>query len=288
MYAGEEDVDRVSKDLSVKDLEKLIRRFSSLSKKNEVPTSCRVEPYSGSHNLPENHQILSCLPPLPGGGEVELQVVVTDDPQDPSRPESEVAEDLERAEKRAEDVAAKLERSEKAREKAEQEAATVEDLRQRVHKVEEALSNQKKWVNFTLHEAEEDRLLDTLSILELHGDLARCVFKLGRVPRASSPVLPQTAGHRNFSELARRFLPEEDLSLAYRQENLKVGLERTIALVADSHQTVDWGKVGDPKGMNMQKWKSLVKAAKPHSKKILSFLGHKPSTSTSTAKPEVK
>jgi hypothetical protein len=32
MYVGEEDVDRVSKDLSVKDLEKLVRRFSSLSK----------------------------------------------------------------------------------------------------------------------------------------------------------------------------------------------------------------------------------------------------------------
>ncbi|KAK1608991.1 hypothetical protein QYE76_032664 [Lolium multiflorum] len=35
MYAGEEDVDRISKDLVVKDLEKLIRRFSSLSKKDE-------------------------------------------------------------------------------------------------------------------------------------------------------------------------------------------------------------------------------------------------------------
>ena len=53
MYVGEEDVDRVSKDLSVKDLEKLVRRFSSLSKKDKVPTSCRVEPYSGSHALPE-------------------------------------------------------------------------------------------------------------------------------------------------------------------------------------------------------------------------------------------
>jgi hypothetical protein len=53
MYAGEEDADRPSKDLSVKDLEKLIRRFSSLSKEHGVPTSCRVEPYSGNHALPE-------------------------------------------------------------------------------------------------------------------------------------------------------------------------------------------------------------------------------------------
>ncbi|KAK1693407.1 hypothetical protein QYE76_010104 [Lolium multiflorum] len=91
MYAGEKDVDRVSKDLSVKDLERLIRRFSSLSKKHEVPTSCRVEPYNGSHALPENHLVLSSLPPLPEGGEVDERAVVTDDSQESSRPESEVA-----------------------------------------------------------------------------------------------------------------------------------------------------------------------------------------------------
>ncbi|KAK1613678.1 hypothetical protein QYE76_019195 [Lolium multiflorum] len=91
MYAGEEDVDRLSKDLSVKDLEKLIRRFSSLSKKHDVPTTCRVEPYSGNHALPENHKLLSSLPPLPEGGEVDERAVVTDDSQGPSRPESEVA-----------------------------------------------------------------------------------------------------------------------------------------------------------------------------------------------------
>jgi hypothetical protein len=45
MYAGEEDADRLSKDLPVKDLEKLIRRISSLSKKDDIPSSCRVEPY---------------------------------------------------------------------------------------------------------------------------------------------------------------------------------------------------------------------------------------------------
>ncbi|KAK1653674.1 hypothetical protein QYE76_071479 [Lolium multiflorum] len=315
MYAGEEDVDRLSKDLSVKDLEKLIRCFSSLSKKNDVPFSCRVEPYSGSHTLPEesnfNHQILSCLPPLPESGEVDEQAVINDDSQDPSRPESEVAgshksatsseksesetsesghsppsvvsprskrkrnevedfgtskpsepaveetspeeeaafnpyddagsvssysffyvdsgdeeekeenepfmkhlitigtqfigfrdaaedlrENLGRAEKHAEVLAAKLERSEEARENAEREATIVEDLRQRLHKAENALSDKvsqqiarensiiarletqnrrfvrKMGEDFTLYEAGEDRLLDTLSILELHRDLA--------------------------------------------------------------------------------------------------------------------
>ena len=51
------------------------------------------------------------------------------------------SESLDRAEKHAEDLAARLERSEKARERAEREAATVEDLRQRLHKAEEALSD---------------------------------------------------------------------------------------------------------------------------------------------------
>ena len=143
---------------------------------------------------------------------------------------------------------------------------------------------------FTLHEAEEDRLLDTLSILELHGDLARTNISDARIAftRLFPHFFPKQTQPQIFSELVRRFLPQEDLALAYRQENLKVGVEGTIALVADSRQDVDWAKVGDPKGMNKDKWKTLVKAAKPHSKKILAFLGHKPSTSASTAKPEVK
>ncbi|KAK1625824.1 hypothetical protein QYE76_000139 [Lolium multiflorum] len=395
MYVGEEDVDRVSKDLSVKDLEKLVRRFSSLSKKDKVPTSCRVEPYSSTNALPKNHQILSSLPPLPEGGEVDERIVVTDDSQAPSRPESEVAgshksaasserseseasesvrsppsavspknkrkrdeiedsgtskatepaveettpeeegafnpyddagsvsstdffgsssESLDRADKHAEDLAAKLERSEKARERAEREAATVEDLRQRLHKAEEALSDnvsqqiarenaiiarletQNRWFvrkmgeDFTLHEAEEDRLLDTLSVLELHGDLARINISDARAAftRLFPHFFPKQTQPQIFSELAKRFLPEEDLALAYREENLKVGVEGTIALVANSRQDVDWAKGGDHKGMNKEKWKTLVKAAKPHSKKILAFLGHKPSTSARTAKPEVK
>jgi hypothetical protein len=76
--------------------------------------------------------------------------------------------------------------------------------------------------------------------------------------------------------------------LVYRQENLKVGVEGTIALVADSQQDVDWAKAGSPAGMNKDKWKTLVKAAKPYSKKIIAFLNPKPAASTSTARTEVK
>jgi hypothetical protein len=53
MYAGEEDVDRVSKNLEIKDLEKLIRRFSSLNKNLPAPDACAVEPYSSRHPLPQ-------------------------------------------------------------------------------------------------------------------------------------------------------------------------------------------------------------------------------------------
>ncbi|KAK1616616.1 hypothetical protein QYE76_022133 [Lolium multiflorum] len=53
MYSGAEDAARISDDLSLKDLEKLVRRFTSLSKNHEVPSSCRVEPFSGDHALPK-------------------------------------------------------------------------------------------------------------------------------------------------------------------------------------------------------------------------------------------
>ncbi|KAK1678533.1 hypothetical protein QYE76_039381 [Lolium multiflorum] len=81
-YAGDKDADRLSADLEVKDLEKLVRKISSLSKKDPVPSSCRVKPYSATNALPKNHPNLVSLPPLPEGGEVEERAVVTDDNQD--------------------------------------------------------------------------------------------------------------------------------------------------------------------------------------------------------------
>jgi hypothetical protein len=52
LYSGAEDADRVSKDLSLKDLERLVRCFTSLSKKSEVPSSYRMEPFSDARALP--------------------------------------------------------------------------------------------------------------------------------------------------------------------------------------------------------------------------------------------
>ncbi|KAK1664331.1 hypothetical protein QYE76_052490, partial [Lolium multiflorum] len=88
---GAEDSDRLSAGLPLKDLEKLVRRFTSLNKGHAVPSLCRVEPFSGSHALPENHQDLSSLPPLPEGGEVDERAIVRDDSQDSSMLESEPA-----------------------------------------------------------------------------------------------------------------------------------------------------------------------------------------------------
>ncbi|KAK1669777.1 hypothetical protein QYE76_057936 [Lolium multiflorum] len=90
-YTGVNDANRLSSDLSAKDLEKLIRRISSLNKKDPVPSSCRVKPYSSTNPLPENHPTMSSLPPLPEDGEVEEQAVVAEDNQGSSLHESEVA-----------------------------------------------------------------------------------------------------------------------------------------------------------------------------------------------------
>ncbi|KAK1668877.1 hypothetical protein QYE76_057036 [Lolium multiflorum] len=90
-YAGGNDANRLSSDLSAKDLEKLIRRISRLNKKDPVPSSCRVEPYSSTNPLPENHPTMTSLPPLPEDGEVEEQAIVAEDNQGSSLHESEVA-----------------------------------------------------------------------------------------------------------------------------------------------------------------------------------------------------
>ncbi|KAK1650529.1 hypothetical protein QYE76_068334 [Lolium multiflorum] len=422
MYAGDKDADRLSKDLSVKDLEKLVRRISSLNKKDTIPTSCRVEPYSGTNALPKSvHSLPSSASPRnkrksgdvedsgtskPGGspaeetapeeegafcpyedaivssGEEEEEPpanvtaptstsqtlvlseahrateetsplphqdletstpVVSPRASSPKRARIELGEEhnltgssvapplddplmqhfislgtqfigyrdtvnglkeaLVKANKRADDLAVKLEQSEKARKKAEQDVASVGDLRKRLHEAETALSEKitqqlpvtkislAVWSRKidVLSEPEGDHLLDALSLLEIHGDLARRTIVDARTAftRLFPYFFPKQKQPETFSDLAKHFIPEEDLALNFWQENLKIGVEGTIALVAESQQNIDWAKAGETKGVNKEKWKSLIKAAKPHSKKILSFLGYKPAASSSTAKPEL-
>jgi hypothetical protein len=72
---------------------------------------------------------------------------------------------------------------------------------------------------------------------------------------------PKKSQPDTFSELAKCFILEEDLGLAFRQENLKIGVEGTIALVAERQQGIDWARAGDTKKINKERWQSLIKAA---------------------------
>ncbi|KAK1616562.1 hypothetical protein QYE76_022079 [Lolium multiflorum] len=401
LYAGDEDVERLSTDLSAKDLEKLIRRISKLNKKDTVPTSCKVAPFCRANPLPEGHLVLSSLPPLPEGGEVEERAVVTDDNQGASRPESgvgdshksaaslekeaeaeflrrrahlfllllqrakgkgvmpsilappklilpvpeklhsmprkklwifmvlhssaqlvrfgtqfigyrdyarELEEKLAEANKRADALAIELEHSESAHTK------TVEDLEKRLGDAKRALeenvaqhsareeeilsrleTQSRRFVRRThqeyeLENPEDDELLDALSLLEIHGTEAR--NGLDEAETGLSRLFPYFFHKKErpatFIDLAQCFNGEEDLGLQLRQEGLKVGVEGTMALIAESQQQVDWSRVGDTGKIETKKWQSLIKAAKPNSKKIVATLGCKPTSAPSSTKPEVK
>ncbi|KAK1617350.1 hypothetical protein QYE76_022867 [Lolium multiflorum] len=350
-YAGGNDANRLSSDLSAKDLEKLIRRISRLNKKDPVPSSCRVEPYSSTNPLPENHPTMASLPPLPEDGEVEEQAIVAEDNQGSSLHESEVEpmikdlirigsqfigyreyankaeEKLAEANNRADALVQKLEQSEAARKKAELVAseakteadeakakvASVEELQKRLEDAESALNEHKTAQaareegilkrlksqirrteaqtnqGFDLENPVNDPLLDTLSYLELHGSEIR-----EGVSNASAGLstlfpyfFPKKEEPPTFLALAKSFNSSEDLGLKMRLENMKVAVESTVALVADSQQTVDWMKVGDTDQIEQSRWRSLIKAAKPNTKKILAYLGIKPSSTSSSSRPEV-
>ncbi|KAK1670535.1 hypothetical protein QYE76_058694 [Lolium multiflorum] len=300
LYSGAEDADRVSDDLPLKDLEKLVRRFTSLSKNNEVPSSFRVEPFSADHALPE-----PLMKELVNLGSQFIRF----------RDEAEtLREALRRAEERADDLEDKLKVSEEARGKAKKDAAGVEDLRQRLQAAKDALSDKeakfiqrdndiitrlemqsrrfsrKMGEQYNLNQESEDRLLDTLDILELNCDLARKCLTSARnaLKRVFPHFFPNITQPEIFSQLAQQFLAKDDPALAYRQASLKIGVEGTITLVVATGQKVNWVKAAAPKGLNTEKWKALVKDAKLYSKKIIAFLDPKSSASASATQTEVK
>ncbi|KAK1630652.1 hypothetical protein QYE76_004967 [Lolium multiflorum] len=158
----------------------------------------------------------------------------------------------------------KLKLREEPRKKA--DAASVEDLRQRLSKAETVLSDkiveqiarEQGMINrleaqrrndesFKLLAPKDDRLLDFLSILELQGDLACTKLSNLRIAftRMFSHFFRKQTEPEIVTDLVKHFLPSEDLALAYRRENLKISVEGTIALVANSGQQVDWAKAGD-------------------------------------------
>ncbi|KAK1628756.1 hypothetical protein QYE76_003071 [Lolium multiflorum] len=449
-YTGDEDVDRLSTDLEVKDLEKLVRKITSLSKKDSIPSSCRVKPYSAAHALPKDaasegtasaqslppavsprnkrkrddvedsgtskvdeavpsHQkagydpylesIISSddeeeiptadvaartstshtlvasetpvegeetspprqnvgaatppaspLVPSPKRARVEINPELTLQSSSSSNPllddpmikellrigaqfvgyrdyANKTEEKLMEANERADTLALKLEQCEEARKKAESnavearqeankakaDAAGVEDLRKRLHDAETSLSDHitaqssreaaitkriktqsRRFVDrtsqeFELEDPDNDALLDAVSFLEFHGTEAREGIdeaKAGLL-RLFPYFFPKKEAPATFLNLAKCFNPPEDLGLKLRHENMKIAVESTVALVADSQQTIDWAKVGDTEQIEQAKWRSLIKAAKLNTKKILAYLGIKPSSTPSSSRPEV-
>jgi hypothetical protein len=136
---------------------------------------------------------------------------------------------------------------------------------------------------------EGDELLDALTLLEIHGDEARegLADAEAGLSKLFPYFFPKKEEPKTFLALTQSFNPSEDLGLKMRQENMKIAVESTVALVADSQQTVDWMKVGDTEQIEQTKWRSLIKAAKPNTKKILAYLGIKPSSTPSSSRPEV-
>ncbi|XP_071680603.1 uncharacterized protein [Lolium perenne] len=240
---------------------------------------------------------------------------------------SRTEEKLAEANKLADTLAQKLEQSEAARKKAElvasetkaeaeeakAKAASVEELQKRLEDAEAALNEHKtaqaarekgilKRLNsqnrrfkgqtnqeFDLENPDNDPLLDALSYLEFHGSEIRegVVNADAGLSKLFPYFFPKKEEPKTFLALAQSFNPSEDLGLKMRQENMKIAVESTVALVADSQQTVDWMKVGDTEQIEQTKWRSLIKAAKPNTKRILAYLGIKPSSTPSSSRPEV-
>ncbi|KAK1670835.1 hypothetical protein QYE76_058994 [Lolium multiflorum] len=196
---------------------------------------------------------------------------------------SRAEEKLAEANQRAEILSRNLEKSETARKKAElaasearaeaddakAKAASVEELQQRLKDAESALHEQKsaqvareqgiiKRLNsqsrrtltqtnqdFDLEKPVNDPLLDALSLLESHGREIRegVANASGALSALFSYFFPKKEEPSTFLDLAKMFNTSEDLGLKLRHENMKVAVENTVALVADSQQTLDWTKL---------------------------------------------
>ncbi|KAK1682019.1 hypothetical protein QYE76_042867 [Lolium multiflorum] len=198
---------------------------------------------------------------------------------------SKAEEKLAEANERANTLAQQLEQSEKARKKAESDAVGARAEADKAKADAAARTAQE----YELEDPDNDPLLDAVSFLEFHGTEAREGIdeaKAGLL-RLFPYFFPKKEAPATFLNLAKCFNPPEDLGLKMRHENQKVAVESTVALVADSQQTIDWTKVGDTDQIEQLKWRSLVKAAKPNTKKILAYLGVKPASTPSSSRPEV-
>ncbi|KAK1602575.1 hypothetical protein QYE76_037467 [Lolium multiflorum] len=360
MYAGAKDVDRFSKDLSIKDLEKLVRKISSLSKKDDIPSSCRVEPYSGANALPKGtsrpESEVAGSHKSAASSEKEIESEASESTH--SLPSAASPMNKRKRDEVADSGTSKAGKSH-AEEAVPEEEGTIfnpyddalvtsgDEEEDPPVNVTALMSTSRTLVisesrpitdetsppqqvighptpvgsphapspkkarielgkesslltgssatppmddDFDLENLEDDHLLDALSLLEIHGEKVR--QSIAGAKSAFSRLFPYFFAKKEqpdtFAALAKHFIPEENLGLGLRQEGLKIGVEGTLALVAESQQNVDRTKFGDVKKMETKRWQSLIKATKPNSKKILSFLGCKPTPSPSSTKLEVK
>ncbi|KAK1695820.1 hypothetical protein QYE76_012517 [Lolium multiflorum] len=306
-YAGDEDTDRLSTNLEVKDLDRLVRKISSLNKKDPIPSTYRVKPYSATNALPKDHPNLVSLPPLPEGGEVEERAVISDDNQDAPSFVTEPADSRKSAGSDEKEGASEATASAQSpppavspKNKRKMNDAKIpappspkklflHARRQLMIHISRPSSVHKTSQEFELEDPDNDPLLDAVSFLEFHGTEAREGIDEARtgLSRLFPYFFPKKEEPATFLTLAKCFNPPEDLGLKMRHENMKVAVESTVALVADSQQTIDWAKVGNTEQIEQAKWRSLIKAAKLNTKKILAYLGIKPSSTPSSSRPEV-
>ncbi|KAK1682754.1 hypothetical protein QYE76_043602 [Lolium multiflorum] len=318
MYAGDEDVERLSKDLPVKDLEKLIRRISKLNKKDTIPSSCHVKPFCSTNPFPR---------PPSASPKNKRKRDETVDSSTSKADDAHAGETAPDAGKKAFDPYEAALVSSGDEEEGAPIDATARTSTSRTLVVSEAQPDGDEtsppqqniehptpvelirfgtqFVGYREHAAklegrtnqeyelenpEGDQLLDALTLLEIHVDDARdglAEAKIG-LSRLFPYFFKKKEEPATFVALAKCFTSQESLGLQLRQEGLKVGVEGTIALVADSQQDVDWARVGGTEEMETKRWQSLIKAAKPNSKKILAYLGYQPAPVPSSSKPEVK
>ncbi|KAK1698487.1 hypothetical protein QYE76_015184 [Lolium multiflorum] len=323
-YAGENDANRLSNDLSVKDLEKLIRRISSLSKRDPIPSSCRVEPYSSTNPLPENHPTMASLPPLPEGGDVEERAVVADDNQEAPSFVNEPADSRKSAGSIEKDAASEgttsaqspppvVSPKNKRKRNDVEDSGTSQQKKLLLHRERQlmthisrvssvqklsAINERANALAQKLEQSEEARKKAELDAVQARAEADKAKADAAGVEdlrkrlhtaetSLSDHIAAQSAREeailKRIRTQSRRFV--KDLGLKVRHENMKVAVENNVALVADSQQTIDWANVGD--AIEQSRWKSLIKAAKPNTKKILAYLGIKPSSTPSSSRPEV-
>ncbi|KAK1666582.1 hypothetical protein QYE76_054741 [Lolium multiflorum] len=187
MYAGDEDVERLSMDLSAKDLEKLIRRISKLSKKDTIPSSCKVAPFCRANPLPKG-----ASRPESGVGDSHKSAASLEKETE-AEVSSSIRSSLPAASpkgkwKRNEAIdsgtsKANTSRAGKTALNAEEEtldlygAALVssddEEEDAPIDETARTSTSRRTHQEYELENPEDDELLDALSLLEIHGTEAR-------------------------------------------------------------------------------------------------------------------